>query len=610
MSDPILLFLTVDAGALLLLGTFAASLPLAGSGFLVTTFSGLGLLLCLPPLLTDPAPTDLTLPLGPPGLSLHLALDPLSAFFLLIVFLAATAIAAFQATTTPATTTHATTIGATTIGTPPIRATAFCLAGAAFSLLAADGIALTIGLAITCSAIWLPQRSRPPLLIPLLLLGAVCLLAPAGAGFDAIRTASVDPNRAAAAAVLTIAAVAWLACVHAHACCWTRDALTAGVLIPTSAYLAVRLIADLPGAAAPAWTGFVLLLAGGAIAVLQGWRAAEHPDIDGSVLCLARRQAGLLMAGIGLALIARSADLPGAASFALSATFLAAIGGGVAGVLAVLAAQSITTSAGTHRLSRLGGLIHAMPVTSVALAVGLLGLSALPPGLGFATLWLLFQATLSAPRTGGLLIQLPFALTAAAIALSAALATAGSVRLIGIAILGRPRTPRGAGARESRSPAQTILLVLGAVSVLAGILPGSMLWMLADPAIRALTGNHTGVAWVSPSTAAPGYLALPVLALLALATGAVLLTRRRSHKDAKIAGPWTDGMVPPVGLPFGEPAAQSAGQGFLPALPDVTPPQRPRLPAFPRRAPPSAHTGLWLVLAAFGTLLLVLAVAL
>jgi formate hydrogenlyase subunit 3/multisubunit Na+/H+ antiporter MnhD subunit len=599
VSDPILLFLTVDVVALLLLGTFAAALPLAACGFLATILSGLGMLLCLPPLLTGVSATELALPIGPPGLSLHLAFDPLSAFFLFVVFLAATAITAFQATTTPLT------------PAASVRTTTFCLAGTAFALLAADGVALAVGLAVTCGAIWLPQRSRFALLIPLLMLAATCLLAPAGfpLHFDTIRPAPVDPSHASAAAALTIAAVTGLAGARSGEPNWTADALTAGVLMPSGAYLLLRLVAGQPGSATPAWCGFVLLLAGAAFTVIQGWRAAAHPDIDGSVLCLAQRQAGLAMAGIGLALIARAADLPGAASFALAAAFLSVIGGGVAGVVTTLAAQAIAASAGTYRLSRLGGLVHAMPATSAALAVGLLGLSAIPPGLGFASLWLLFEALLSAPRTGGLLFQLPMALLGAAIALSAALATAGSVRVIGIAVLGRPRTPRGAGAGEAKSPSRPILLVLSSLSALAGVLPGSTLWLLADPAIRGLTGAHTGLAWVSPSTTTPGYLALPVLALLALTTGGVMLATRWSHKEAnKPAGLWTDGMAPPVGLPFGEPAAQSAGQGFLPPRPYIALPARPRLPAFPRPRPPSVTAGLWLVLAGFAALLLVLAV--
>jgi NADH:ubiquinone oxidoreductase subunit 5 (subunit L)/multisubunit Na+/H+ antiporter MnhA subunit len=249
-----------------------------------------------------------------------------------------------------------------------------------------------------------------------------------------------------------------------------------------------------------------------------------------------------------------------------------------------------------------------MPVTSAALTVGLIGLSALPPGLGFATLWLLFEAILSSPRTGGLLFQLPLALIGAALAFSTALTTAASTRLVGIALLGRPRTPRGAGAREDTSACRIIMLALAALSVISGVLPGAVLWLLADPAIRVLTdvppGARVGWALLVPSTSSPSYLALPVLAILTLATGAAILLPRWLRKESKPVGPWTGGMKPPVGLPFGEPGAQSIGEGFVPALPAL---RMPRIPVLALPTALSAKQGIWLLIAASGLVLAVLA---
>jgi len=608
VSDPILPFLAFDVVALLLLGRFASLLPLAACGFVAAALCGLGALLCLPPLLLGLPPTALALPVGPPGLSLHLALDPLATAFLLNVFLAGTVISAFQASSVPLT------------KLASVQTSALCLAGIVCSLIAADGVSLAIGIAITCGAMNGPRHRT--LMLPLLVLTAVCLLTPAGfaPGFEAIGAAPADPNHATAAGALALLAVAGLirlgwvtpdpAKADAPERCWTRDALTAGALLPFTAYLLSRLLLDLSGTAGQAWFGLLLLLAGGAAAVADSWRAAADPDIVSAIAALIRRQAGLAMTGIGLALVARAADLPDAAALALQAVFLMAIGGSLAGPLTLLAAHAIGASAGTYRLSRLGGLVHTMPATSAALAAGLLALCALPPSFGFAALWLLFQSILSAPRTGGLPSQLPLALTAAALALSAALATTASVRLIGIALLGRPRTPRGSGARESQSPVRTILLTLAGLSLAVGMLPGATLWLLADPAIRGLTGvPQARPALLAASGAAQGYVALPVLALIALATGVGIMTRR-SLKEAKIAGLWADGMKPPAGLPFGEPAAQSTGAGFLPALPAMKLPWMPRMPRLaivvPAR-PPSAIAGLWLVLTAFGLLLLVLA---
>jgi formate hydrogenlyase subunit 3/multisubunit Na+/H+ antiporter MnhD subunit len=591
VTDPILLLLILDAAALLCLGACAALIPSQTGGLFAALLSGAGLLLTLPALLPHAAAAQLALPIGPPGLGLHFALDPLTAFFVVIVLLAGTAVAAVQ-TRQPAT----------------VRMTAFCVAGTTLALLAADGIALTLAVTITCAATAsAPIRHDPLMTVPVLLLAAVCLLTPPGYAprFDAIRAAPIDTGHAAAAVALTVAACFTLGWSQRGSA--VRDALAAGILLPLAAYLLLRLIVDLPATAPQAWWGYVLLLAGGAVAVVSAWGSSTRPDIDAAVAALTQRQAGLAATGVGLALIARSADLPGAATFALDATCLTVVAAGLAGTAAALTAEAIERGAGTARLSRLGGLAHTMPRAAIALAASLLAASALPPSLGFASLWLSFQSILSGPRTGGLLPQLPLALTAAMLALSAALATAASVRIVGIALLGRPRTPRGAGATEAQPRPRTILLALSGAAVCAGLLPGPLLRLLADPAVRALTGlpPSQGLGLLSGTGSSPGYLAIPLLALLGLTCGAAWLGPRLSPQAAKPAGPWTDGMQPPIGLPFGDPAAQSAGMGFVPAL--------PRLRLTPLNLPPfspphiPASIGQWLMLATFATLLVVLA---
>jgi hydrogenase-4 component B len=604
VSHLILLILAVDAVALLILGAVTTIVPVASIGLVLAGFCGAGALLCLPMTLARLAQAAVSISIGPPGLSLHIAIDSLSGCFLFIILLSGSAIAAFQATSVPA------------APAGSMRDIAFCIAGAMLALLAADGVTLAVGIVVTCAALWsgaAARGGRVVMLIPLLLLAAVCLLTPSGFAprFDTIRAAPVDSDQAAASAALVLLAIIGLIWIDFHECCRLRDALRAAVAFPLAVYVLLRMVADLSGAEVQAYWGFVLLLVGSVTAVVPGWRSAAHPEIDTIVRCLVQRLAGLAVVGMGLAVIARTADLPGSAIFAFSATFISAIGIGWAGCLATLAAHVIGASAGTFRLSRLGGLTDRMPFTSATLATGLLGLAAIPAGFGFACLWLLFQSILSAPRAGGLLFQLPLALTGAAIALSSALATVASIRLIGVAILGRPRTPQGAGAQEHKSPTRFVVIALGSLSITTGALPGPVLWLLADPAIQGLTGAPPGgqtvpALFLSAATA-PGYFALPVLILVALATGAVMLIPDRSGKDIKAAGLWADGLEPPVGLPFGDPAAQSAGRGFLPTPPDV------RLPSIPKpRAFPAPHypigLGLWLLLAGFGVLLLVVMV--
>ena len=602
VSDLILLILVVDAGALLLLGLCASVVPADVLGFLVAASCGAGMLLSLLSLISDAQGAVLTIPAGPPGLVMHCSLDPLALFFLVIVFLAGTALATFQ------------TMADARAQAGFVRRTAFCVAGAVLALLAADRITMVIGFAIACGAMcFLEAGLKALLLVPLLILAAICLLTSEGnaAHFVSLRAAPVDPALAVLAVTLLVAAVAGLASMAGMGSGWTPDALAAGILIPSALYLLLRLIVDLDGVAQAGW-GSILMVAGSMCAAYQSWRATAFRNMQSAAGALMRRQAALATAGVGLFLTARAADLPEAAVFALQSTCLTVVVAALAGSLMSLSVHTIGASTGTYSLARLGGLLHAMPVTSAGLAVGLLALSALPPGAGFASLWLSFQSILAAPRTGGLPSQAALALTATALASSGALATAASVRLIGIALLGRPRTPQSASAPEVSWSSRALLLTLAGGTGLAGLIPGPLIWLLAGPAIAKATeldagyhGSRLFSMGSAASGAAGGYLAIPVFAMLALATGAAVAVSRRAMNAAKPVGPWTGGL-PPSGVPFDAAAAQSDGAGFLPALPNMTLPRLPTVTVLPRLRLPRL-AGLYMALAAAGVLLLVLA---
>jgi len=139
VSHPILLLLTADMAALLLLGATASVVPSAAGLILTVGLGWAGALLCLPPLLLDIPADALDLAAGPPGLHLHLAFGPLPAFFLLLCLASGTAIAAFQKAAAPR--------------RDLVRTAALCLAGTILALLAADAVALVLGSSLVCAVL-------------------------------------------------------------------------------------------------------------------------------------------------------------------------------------------------------------------------------------------------------------------------------------------------------------------------------------------------------------------------------------------------------------------------------------------------------------------------
>ena len=573
MSDPILPLLVGIVAALLVLGAvagFVARRSRQAVGFVGAGLGGLGFLLTLISLLLGHEPDSVALPFGPPGLTLHLALDPLSEFFLLLAFLAGTAVIAFAAETESA-------------APASLAGVALCLAGVVLAVLAADGVTLAMGLFLAGGAIWASAdigQSRTLLLAvtgwaALATLGAIAL---SGFTFAAMRAQPVHANAAYVLALIGPAALAGLAPFHAwlipaHRAAPARAAaLLSGAMQPLAVYLLLRLTLDLSGPAPPLWWSVPLLAAGSANVLIGGWQAATEAEVDCCLVGLNLRQMGLAAIGMGLALLGRATDLPDLTTLALAAVSLLALSQAICGTLGQLAAGAIRVGAGSRRLTLLGGLIHPMPVAGACLAAAMHGLSALPAGVGFAGLWLLFQALVTAPRSGGLASSVGLAAIALALGLSAALAGAALVRVIGVALLGRPRGPRSAGAVDIVKPGRPGALGLVAAAALTGIFPGPVLW-LAEAAIRQLSGaglgDRAGLLGLAPSLAAPGYQVLPLVVLgAAICGGVIWMVRKKGGPEPRQSAAWNDGFaVPPAWLPFGDPLTQTAGAGLVPDLP-------------------------------------------
>jgi hypothetical protein len=148
------------------------------------------------------------------------------------------------------------------------------------------------------------------------------------------------------------------------------------------------------------------------------------------------------------------------------------------------------------------------------------------------------------------------------LALAAALAACAAVRLIGVALLGRPRSTQAAAAGEVGPPLRWALLATAVGVALIGLFPGAVLGLL-EPALRLLSNtsmtNRAGLLMVTPVAEQPGYAPLAVLALIglaALATAAVL--RARAVGGYRTGPAWDCGF----GAAFSNPRGQYGGGSF------------------------------------------------
>jgi NADH:ubiquinone oxidoreductase subunit 5 (subunit L)/multisubunit Na+/H+ antiporter MnhA subunit len=198
--------------------------------------------------------------------------------------------------------------------------------------------------------------------------------------------------------------------------------------------------------------------------------------------------------------------------------------------LMFFAAGSVLHGTGTKDIERLGGLMKAMPRTGVAMTVGAVAMSALPPLNGFLGEWLIYLGLMD----GGIAPHgvLPL-LTVGGLALVGGLAALCFVRLVGVTLLGAARSEQAAHAHES-SPwmvGPIWVLVLSCVAV--GVSPTPVLAMMSR-AIEQLLGPATAMEdLVGPGLATLGMCNAALWTLLG-ALGVILVVgcRRRTASDA------------------------------------------------------------------------------
>ena len=526
-------------------------------------------------------PSVLDLPFGPPWGPARLALDPLSSWFLLPLGLSVACAGLFA-------------FGGVQGRVAPRELVPWPLfiAGMALTLLAADGFTLLLGFEAMSLASWAlvahdharaENREAARIYLGFAGYGGLALILAfgvlaGGAGdvaFAALRDTPPEGLRALAVMLLALAGAGskaglaplhvWLPLAHPAAPSHV-SAVMSGAMTKVALYVLARFLFDLMGPAQPVWMGAPLIALGAASAVIGALRANLETDTKVLLACSTIENIGLIAIGLGLAVAFRGADLPALAALAGGAALLHALNHAVFKTLLFLAAGEVLHGALSRQLDRLGGLIHRMPWTAWAALAGALAAAALPPLSGFASEWLLLQALLAAWRIGDIAFQMGAAAVTALAALAAALATAAMVRFWGLVFLGRPRTPRAAGAEEAGGAVRWALALPAGLCLVFGLVPG-MLLDLADPALRLMTGTAAPRAGWDAIGAAEGgarYWPLAVALLLGLAVAAVVLAVRRRAPAGVMRGPaWDCGFIAaPPHFPFGDPAAQPSAAGF------------------------------------------------
>ncbi len=264
------------------------------------------------------------------------------------------------------------------------------------------------------------------------------------------------------------------------------SALMSGVMIKTGIYGLVRMITLVDGPVA--WWGWLLIAIGVSSGILGVVFALAQHDLKRLLAYHSIENIGIITLGLGIGLVGSAANSPGVATLGFAAGLLHVVNHGLFKGLLFLGAGAVQHGAGTLEIDQLGGLMKRMPWTGAAFLIGSAAIVGLPPLNGFVSEFLLFLSGftgMAAPATG---LAVPAFATIGALGLISGLAAACFAKAFGIVFLGPARSTHAETAHEVARPMRAAMLLLAAAAC-AGIgLAAPLVVRLIEAPVAIATG--------------------------------------------------------------------------------------------------------------------------
>ena len=262
------------------------------------------------------------------------------------------------------------------------------------------------------------------------------------------------------------------------------SAVMSGVMIKTGIYGLLRTL-TLVGEPA-CWWGWTLLGAGAAAGVFGILMTLVQRDVKRLLAYSSVENIGIICLGMGLGVLGLTYHVGAMAVLGFGGALLHVWSHAIGKGLLFMGAGSIVHAAGTRDIEKLGSLAKRMPTTAAAMMLASAAVAGLPPLSGFVGELAIYVGSFSAISSGRVSGAVMAGLVAvAALAMIGGLAAACFARLVGVALLGEPRSQAAADAHEAPRPMRSAMLVLSALCVLMGLCGAVAMWA-AEPVIRQL----------------------------------------------------------------------------------------------------------------------------
>ena len=317
------------------------------------------------------------------------------------------------------------------------------------------------------------------------------------------------------------------------------SALMSGVMLKVALYGLIRFSFDLLGEVHWQW-GVVLLILGTFSALGGILYALMQPNLKRLLAYSSVENIGIIFMVLGLAMIFMANGHPQLAALGFLSALFHAFNHSLFKNLLFLGAGILHHQTHELNIDMMGGLIKKMPQTSVLFLVGCMSISSLPLFNGFVSEWLAFQTALQVDVLDNGVLRSLIPVSAAALALTAALAAACFVKVFGLIFLGQARSRNSEKAHEVQDKGMLAgPALLAGLCFLFGIFPGLIIHLINNVSGQLLgqtlpNDSAFGWLWLAPVSAEQASYSPPLVLIGALIAGCISFWYLRRNPETAI----------------------------------------------------------------------------
>lgn len=322
----------------------------------------------------------------------------------------------------------------------------------------------------------------------------------------------------------------WLPAAHANAPSHV-SALMSGVMLKMGLYGIFRTLTFFYEP--PLLWGVVLTVCGITSALLGITFAVAQRDLKRLLACSSIENVGIITTGLGVAMMGVSSHNPTLMYLGMAGALLHILNHSFFKPLLFLGSGAIIHAAGTREMNLMGGLGKGMPRVALLFLIGSVAICGIPPLNGFVSEFLLYLGFFSQLKAGSLIYLV---LLAPVLALVGGLALVAFTKLYGSVFLGTPRSPAVAHPHEAGWLMLVPMAFFALLCLLIGVLPQLAL-RLVSPAIAAFYPQPFAVEIPAGYDAVLGRLSLAGVLLLTAVVLVALLWRWRLGRGRVATAP-------------------------------------------------------------------------